>query len=178
MHVLWALIALSVALTSCQGRGAEVSNDTTAAPQTADLPAAAASRGTVPRPTDSITAAAAGREPGTIPATPTPTTTSERTIASMRLHLQRLDSASVENLQRSMKEHSGMLGDMLTTMQVEVQAVTSPAKNSWLALADSAETDLDQLALAQGEALRTAFRTHRLRILRLLDEFRILVPAR
>ena len=96
----------------------------------------------------------------------------------MRLHLQRLDTASVENLQRSMKEHSGMLGDMLTTMRVEVQAVTAPAKDSWLAVADSAESDLDQLALAQGEALRTAFRTHRLRILRLLDEFRVLVPPR
>lgn len=71
-----------------------------------------------------------------------------------------------------------MLGDMLTTMEVEVQALTSPAKNSWLALSDSAENDLDQLALAQGEALRTAFRTHRLRILRLLDEFRVLVPPK
>lgn len=96
----------------------------------------------------------------------------------MRLHLQRLDTASVENLRRSMKEHSQMLGDMLTTMEVEVQAVSSPAKNSWLAASDSAESDLDNLALAQGEPLRTAFRAHRLRVLRLLDEFRVLVPAK
>jgi hypothetical protein len=96
----------------------------------------------------------------------------------MRLQLQRLDTASVENLQRNMKEHSRMLGDLFTTMRVEVQAVTSPTKNSWLASADTIEHALGRLALAQGEELRTAFREHRSRVTRLLDEFRVLVPAK
>ena len=177
---------MSVAVTACQSRVEEVKPDTAFAHQTADSTATAspgrvarpADSAAVSRPADSITAAASGREPGSIPARPTPTTTSENTIVRMRLHLQRLDTASVENLQRSMKEHASMLGDMLTTMEVEVQALTSPAKNSWLAASDSAENDLDRLALAQGEALRTAFRAHRLRVLRLLDEFRVLVPAK
>ena len=96
----------------------------------------------------------------------------------MRLQLQRLDTASAENLQRDMKEHSRMLGDLLTTMRVEVQAVTSPAKNCWLASADTVEDVLGGLTSAQGAALRTAFRPHRNRVLRLLDEFRVLVPSR
>ncbi len=142
MHLLLrAVVALSVAVTACQSRVEEAKPDTASAQQTVDSPAPP-SRGRVSGPADSpttarhadsITAAAVGREPGSIPARPTPTTTSENTIAKMRLHLQRLDTASVENLQRSMKEHASMLGDMLTTMEVEVQAVTSPAKNSWLA---------------------------------------------
>jgi hypothetical protein len=113
-----------------------------------------------------------------MPATPTPAVTSENSIATMRLQLQRLDTASVENLQRNMKEHSRMLGDLFTTMRVEVQAVTSPAKNSWLAAADTVEHDVGRLAEAQGEELRTAFRVHRGRVTRLLDEFRVLVPAK
>ncbi len=77
-----------------------------------------------------------------------------------------------------MSEHQKMLGDLLTTMRVEVQAATSPAKNAWIAAADSVEGDFDKLALANGEALRTAFREHKTRVLRLLDGFRVLVPAR
>ena len=96
----------------------------------------------------------------------------------MRLSMQRLDSASLTELQAKMKDHSRMLGDLLTTMRVEVQAVTSPSKNGWLASADSVEGDLDKLALASGEQLRTAFRDHRTRVLRLIDSFRVLVPAR
>ena len=71
-----------------------------------------------------------------------------------------------------------MLGDLLTTMRVEVQAAASPTKNTWLMSADSVESDLDRLALADGEALRTAFREHRTRVLRLLDGFRALVPPK
>jgi hypothetical protein len=96
----------------------------------------------------------------------------------MRSHLQRLDTASVQTLQSKMKEHAKMLGDLLTTMRVEVQATTSSAKNAWITAADSVEGDLDRLALAQGEELRTAFRAHRTRVVRLLDEFRALVPVK
>lgn len=95
----------------------------------------------------------------------------------MQLQLQRLDTASVSTLQGGMAQHSKTLGDLLTTMRVQVQAVTVPAKNSWLAAADSVENDLDKLALAQGEELRTAFRAHRTRVLRLIEQFRALVPA-
>ena len=94
----------------------------------------------------------------------------------MRDHLQRLDGATAESLQSGMKDHSKMLGDLLTTMRVEVQAATSPTKNTWLASADTAENELDRLALANGEALKTSFREHRTRVLRLLDGFRALVP--
>ena len=69
------------------------------------------------------------------------------------------------------------VADLLTTMEVQVQAGTSPSKTAWLASADTAESDLDRLALAQGEELRTAFRAHSTRVRRLLDEFRLLVPA-
>jgi hypothetical protein len=96
----------------------------------------------------------------------------------MRLHLQRLDTASAQVLQGKMAEHAKILGDLLTTMEVEVQGVTSPAKNTWLAFADTVENDLDKLALANGEELRTAFRAHSSRVRRLLDEFRVLVPAK
>jgi hypothetical protein len=119
---------------------------------------------------------ASGKEPGTIPATPTPSVTTDNAIATMRQHLQRLDNASVATLQSGMKEHSKMLGDLLTTMRVEVQAAASTAKDAWLVSADSVEGDLDRLALADGAALTTAFREHRTRVLRLLDGFRTLVP--
>jgi hypothetical protein len=89
-----------------------------------------------------------------------------------------LDTASVQNLQARMAEHAKMLGDLLTTMRVEVQAATVSTKNTWLAAADSVENDLDQLALVQGEQLRTAFRAHKTRVLRLLEEFRALVPRK
>jgi hypothetical protein len=94
----------------------------------------------------------------------------------MRVHLQRLDTASAQALQAKMKDHANALGQLLTTMGVEVQAVTTPTKHSWVALSDSVDADLDKLALAEGEELRTAFRAHRSRVLRLLDQFRVLVP--
>jgi hypothetical protein len=94
----------------------------------------------------------------------------------MRLQLRQLDSTNVQSLSGKMAEHSKTFTDLLTTMRVEAQAATSPAKNSWLALADSAEHDLARLASVQGEELRAAFRAHRDRVLRLLDGFRVLVP--
>lgn len=121
---------------------------------------------------------ASGKEPGTIPATPTPSVTTDNAIATMRQHLQRLDNASVTTLKSGMKEHSKMLGDLLTTMRVEVQAAASTTKDAWLVSADSVESDLDRLALADGAALTTAFREHRTRVLRLLDGFRVLVPPK
>ena len=96
----------------------------------------------------------------------------------MRQSLQRLETASAQELAGKMPEHQKMLGDLLTTMRVEVQAATSTSKNAWIAAADSVESDLDKLALADGEPLRTAFREHKTRVLRLLDGFRTLVPAR
>lgn len=178
MHrLLRFVVALSFAVIACQGRGSTSDRDTAEAKQIADSPATV-SRSPESRPVDSAAALAAGKEPGTIPATPTPAVTSENSIATMRLQLQRLDTASAENLQRSMREHATMLGDLLTTMRVEVQAVTSATKNSWLASADTVERDLGGIVSAQGEELRTAFRLHRNRVLRLLDEFRVLVPAK
>ena len=174
-HML--LVALSLAVVACEGRGAARREDTATAQQPADSPAAAV-RGPQPKATDSGAANAAGLEPGDIPAKRTPTVTSEKSIATMRQHLQQCDSASVLVLQGKMKEHATLLGDLLTTMEVEVQAVTSPTKNSWLASADSVENDLDKLSLAKGEELRTAFRAHSTRVRRLLDEFRVLVPAK
>ena len=171
------VMALSLTVIACEGPGTAGRGDTAAAQQLADSPATAA-LGPAPRPADSAAAIAAGKEPGHIPATPTPTVTSEKSIAAMRLHLQQCDTASVQVLQGKMTEHAKMLGDLLTTMEVEVQGVTSPAKNSWLASADTVENDLDKLALTQGEALRTAFRVHSNRVRRLLDEFRVLVPAK
>lgn len=96
----------------------------------------------------------------------------------MRQSLQRLETASAQELSGKMTEHQKMLGDLLTTMRVEVQAATSTAKNAWLVAADSVEGDLDKLAMADGDALRTAFREHKTRVLRLLDGFRVLVPAK
>ena len=171
------VMTLSLTAIACQGPGTASRDDTATARQVADSPATAA-RGPAPRPADSAAAIAAGKEPDHIPATPTPTVTSEKSIAAMRLHLQRCDTASVQVLQGKMAEHAKILGDLLTTMEVEVQEVTSPAKTSWLASADTVENDLDKLALAQGEALRTAFRAHSNRVRRLLDEFRVLVPAK
>ena len=171
------VMALSLTVIACEGPGTAGRGDTAAARQLADSPATTA-RGPTPRPADSAAAVAAGKEPGTIPATPTPTVTSENSIAAMRRHLQQCDTASVQVLQGKMTEHAKLLGDLLTTMEVEVQAVTSPAKNSWMTSADSVENDLDKLALAQGEELRTAFRAHSNRVRRLLDEFRVLVPAK
>jgi hypothetical protein len=177
---LRSVITLSFVLMACQGRGAETSADTALSPAPADAPATSArepSPRAVDKAADSAKAQASGKEAGTIPATPTPTVTSESSIASMRLQLQRLDTASVSTLQGRMTEHSKMLGDLLTTMRVQVQAVTAPTRDGWLATADSAENDLDKLALARGEDLRTAFRAHSTRVLRLLEQFRVLVPA-
>ena len=171
------VIALSLTVLACNGPGSASSGDTSQVQQRADSPATAA-RSPEPGPGDTTSALAATKEPGTVPATPTPTVTAEGSIATMRRHLQRLDSAGVETLQNTMKEHAKMLGDLLTTMEVEVQGSSSPRKNSWLASSDSVENDLDKLALAQGEALRTAFRAHSSRVRRLLDEFRVLVPAK
>jgi hypothetical protein len=179
------VVALSLAILACQGRGSPSDRDTlqVQVQQRADSPAAATptvapTSGGEPKKGDSGPALASGKEPGTIPATPTPTATSENSIATMRSNLQRLDTASVQTLQSKMKEHAKMLGDLLTTMRVEVQATTSSAKNAWITAADSVEGDLDRLALAQGEELRTAFRAHRTRVVRLLDEFRALVPVK
>lgn len=172
-HLL--LIALSFAVTACNGNGASGGRDTTIAQRSADSPATAA-RTSEPRPVDSTAALAAGKEPGTAPATPTPTVTSESSIAAMRQQLQRLDAASAQDLQGSMKEHSRMVGDLFTTMRVEVDAISAPTKSSWLASADSVEKDLGRLASTQGEELRTAFRAHSTRVRRLLDEFRVLIP--
>lgn len=176
---LLALVALSVAVTACPGPGADGSGDTSQA-RRADSPATALG-GRAPGAGGSPPATSSradGAEPGTIPATPTPAVTSESSIATMRTRLQQLGAGSVENLQRSVPEHSKALGDLLTTMRVEVQALTTTAKDSWLASADSAEDDLDRLALARGEELRTAFRQHQDRVLRLLGQFRVLVPSR
>ena len=171
------IMALSVTMIACDGPGAAGRGDTASVQRRADSPATAV-RGPQARPAESAAALASGIEPGSIPATPTPTVTSENSIATMRQHLQRCDSASVQVLQGSMTEHAKLLGDLLTTMEVEVQALKSPAKDSWLASADTVDDDLAKLALAQGEELRTAFRAHSTRVRRLLDEFRVLVPAR
>src|SRR6187401_62696 len=171
------ILALSFATVACEGPGAAGRGDTASAQPRADSPATAA-RGPQARPAESAAAVATGVEPGSIPATPTPTVASEKSIATMRQHLQQCDSASVLVLQGKMTEHAKLLGDLLTTMEVEVQALKSPAKDSWLASADTVENDLDKLALAKGEELRTAFRAHSTRVRRLLDDFRVLVPAR
>ena len=171
------ILALSFATVACEGPGAAGRGDTASAQRRADSPATAA-RVPQARPAESAAALASGVEPGSIPATPTPTVTSEKSIATMRQHLQQCDSASVLVLQGKMTEHAKLLGDLLTTMEVEVQALKSPAKTSWLAFADTVDHDLAKLALAQGEELRTAFRAHSSRVRRLLDEFRALVPAR
>jgi hypothetical protein len=170
------VIALSIAGLGCNGNGASGSRDTAVVQQSADSPATAA-QSPAPRPaTDSAAALAKGKEEGTVPATPTPTVTSESSIAALRQQLQRLDGASVPDLQGSIREHSKMVEDLFTTMRVEVDAVTAPTKASWLASADSVEKNLALLSSAQGEALRTAFRAHSTRVRRLLDEFRVLVP--
>jgi hypothetical protein len=178
-HLL--IVALNLTVIACQGRGSPNVRDTTDVQQAADSPATA-SRGSEPAPTTSSTSSGSAgitpSEPGTVPATPTPTVTTENAIATMRLNLQRMDTASVQDLQARMREHSKSIGDLLTTMRVEVQAATSPSKNAWLASADSVESDLDRLALAQGEELKTAFRAHRNRVLRLIEAFRVLVPAK
>jgi hypothetical protein len=168
-------VALGFIVIACQGRGSANTEDTAQVQQPADSPATAPV-GRESRPADTTTALAAGIEPGHLPATPTPSVTSENAIATMRLQLQRLDSASLGDLQGRMTEHTKALEDLLTTMRLEVQAVTSPAKSSWLANADTLEGDLHRLTEAQGEELRTAFRLHRSRVLRLLGEFRVLVP--
>lgn len=169
------VVALSVIVMACQGRGAASNPDTAQAQQRADSPATA-SVGRESRTADSTTPLAAGIEPGHLPATPTPTVTSENAIATMRLQLQRLDTASLANLQARMTEHTKALTDLLTTMRLEVQAATAPTKNAWVATADTVDRDLPRLNEIQGEVLRTAFRVHRTRVLRLLDEFRALVP--
>jgi hypothetical protein len=121
---------------------------------------------------------AAGKEPGTIPATRTPTTTTEISITTMRARLQMLDTASERTLRRNLDQHTKMLGDLLTTMRVQFQGVKSPSTTSWLISADSVEDDLDRLDNAKGDAIRTGFQLHRKRVLRLLDEFRVLVPKK
>lgn len=169
-----ALLLLSLVLVACERKDADTVADSLA--PRVDSPSVASRTG-ASKVADSSAKEAAGKEPGHIPATPTPTVTSESSIASMRSALQRLDAATTQQLQAGMSEHHKMLGDLLTTMRVEVQATTSTTKEAWLAAADSVEGDLDKLATAQGEALRTAFRDHRARCLRLLDAFRALVPA-
>lgn len=171
------LLLVSGLAVACQGPGTGGSADTVQLPPPADSPATVSSE-RAPRPVESRSGLAAGKEPGTFPATPTPTVTSESAIAAIRLQLQRIDTASIQTLQGMTREYATNLGDLLTTMRVEVQAVTSPTKNSWIAAADTVENDLAQLTSASGEALRTAFREHRARVARLLDAFRMLVPAR
>lgn len=166
---------LSLIAFACQGRGAESNPDTALPQQPADSPATA-SVARESRPADSTAPLAKGIEPGHIPATPTPTVTTENAIATMRLQLQRLDTASVANLQARMTEHTKAVTDLLTTMRLEVQEATSPTKTAWLASADTVDRDLPKLNETQGEALRTAFRMHRTRVMRLLDDFRALVP--
>ena len=172
-------IACLLTVIACQNRRAADSNDSALAQRSAEPSTPTpASPGPAPGPVDPTAGLAKGKEAGTIPATPTPAVTSENSIAAMRQHLQRLDTASATGLQRSMQQHSRMLGDLLTTMRVEVSAATSPAKETWLAAADTVEGDLNRLALAQGQELTTAFRAHRTRVLQLLDEFRVLVPVK
>jgi hypothetical protein len=168
------VFALSV-IVACQGQGSG-SLDTAQAKQPPPDSAAAALGGRASTPGGSGAAQSDGKEPGTIPATPTPTVASESSISAMRSQLARWDTASAVTLQGDIKEHSQRLGDLLTTMRVEVQALTAPSKNAWLAAADTVESDLDKLNLAQGEELRTACRQHRDRVLRLMDQFRVLVP--
>lgn len=170
-------IALTVTVIACQNRRPADNNDTALTQQSAES-SRPASPDPAPKPVDPTAGLAKGKEPGTTPATPTPSVTSESSITAMRLHLQRLDTASATGLQGSMQQHSRMLGDLLTTMRVEVQSVTSASKESWLAAADTVEDDLNRLALAQGAELTTAFRAHRTRVLQLLDGFRALVPAK
>lgn len=178
-------IALVLTVIGCQ-RGTTKSTEDTARVQVrADSPAAAVAttpKGDGPAPpatsTSTGTAGITPSEPGTIPATPTPAVTSDNSIAAMRQSLQQVESATAQELESKVSDHQKKLGDLLTTMRVEVQAVTSTTKNTWLAAADSVESDLDRIALADGEALRTAFREHRTRVLRLLDSFRALVPPK
>jgi hypothetical protein len=179
------LIALGLAVFGCQRNGSRTTEDTAAAQVRADSPAAATPvtpKGDAtteqPKSTSTGTAGITPSEPGTIPATPTPAVTSDASIAAMRQSLQQIEGASIQALESKVTDHQKKLGDLLTTMRVEVQAATSPTKNAWLAAADSVESDLDRLALANGEALRTAFREHRTRVLRLLDGFRALVPPK
>jgi hypothetical protein len=166
------VFALSV-VVACQGQGAG-SLDTAQVRQVPDSPAAAL--GSPQSPAGATAASPDGKEPGTIPATKTPAVASETSLSAMRSQLARWDTASATTLQGNMKEHSQKLGDLLTTMRVEVQALTAPTKDAWLAAADTVEGDLDKLNLAQGEELRTACRQHRERVLRLMDQFRVLVP--
>ena len=185
------VIALGLFMMACQGRGTGSSEDSSLAQSRPDSPATATPSASTPvggapttgtsQPVSSTSTGTAGitpSEPGTIPAKPTPAVTSDKAIATMRQNLQRLETASATELSTKMTEHQKMLGDLLTTMRVEVQATTSPTKNAWLAAADSVEGDLDKLALADGEALRTAFRDHKTRVLRLLDGYRALMPAK
>src|SRR5687768_2107509 len=117
------LIALSLTIIACKGRGTPDSRDTTLAQRTDSIAVTPSPRESAPA--GSPAGEAAGKEPGYIPATPTPTVTSDGAIATMRQQLQQLDAASVENLQREMKDHSTKLADLLTTMRLEVQEVTS-----------------------------------------------------
>jgi hypothetical protein len=96
----------------------------------------------------------------------------------MRSHLQRLDTMGVADLQLMMQEHSRILTEILTPMRSEVLRSTVPGKESWMALADTVEHDLNRLALARGEELRSALRQHHQRVLRLLDSYRVFVPAK
>ena len=178
-------IALVLTVIACQRGTTKDAEDTARAEVRADSPAAASS--TTPKgdsttqPVKSTSTGTAGitpSEPGTIPATPTSAVTSENSIAAMRQSLQQLESASAQELSTKMSDHQKKLGDLLTSMRVEVQAATSTTKNNWLAAADTVENDFDRLALANGEALRTTFREHRTRVLRLLDGFRALVPPK
>jgi hypothetical protein len=116
-------------------------------------------------------------EPGSVPAKPTPAVTSDQAIAALRQRLQRLENGSARDLQGSMADYSRALQDLLTTMRVEVLAVTATSRDAWIASADTIESDLVQLKASQGDEIVTAFRAHRPRVTRLLDQFRVLVPA-
>lgn len=165
-------MALGIALIACEGTDTQLVRDSLQSP--ADSHAAA--RAGEPKPADSAAREALGKEPGHIPATPTPTITAESSIAAMRSQLQRLDSANAQQLQAGVSEHARRVGDLLTTMRLEVSAATSAGKDAWLAAADTVEGDLDKLAIARGSELQAAFRRHRTRVLTLLDGFRALVP--
>ena len=177
MHVpTRLLLALPLSIIACEGRRTDDGRDSTIAQRAESTAAMPAGRESAPA--GSPAGEAAGKEEGHLPATPTPTVTSENAITTMRQQLQQLDAGSVENLQRDIKEHSTKLSDLLTTMRVEVQAATSPAKTSWLASADTVDHDLGRLVLLQGQELKSAFSIHRSRAVRLLDAFRVLVPAK
>src|SRR5262245_37864099 len=124
------VVALSVIVIACQARCASSTSDTAQVQPPADSPATA-TVAREPKSGDSTTVTANGVDPRTTPAKPTPTVTSENAIATMRQQLQRLETRSAADLQAGMTEHTKAVNDLFTTMRVEVQDVSSPAKNAW-----------------------------------------------